>query len=385
MEKYRKRIPWDRLNWVNTIFLILCPIIVAIGVPLHIVTAGFDFRLFMVFVFACGLTSLSITGGYHRLFAHKSYEASTFFQFLYLIFGAAALQGSALKWSTDHRRHHRHVDSEKDPYSIQKGFWYAHIGWVFFKEDEEYNGIFAPDLANDKWLAWQHRHYYTIAIVVGFVLPTIIGAFFGHAWGGLLWGGFARVLVTHHCTFFINSLCHYWGSQPYGNKTSARDNFVMAFLTYGEGYHNFHHRFQIDYRNGIKWYQWDPTKWLIWFSSRFGMTTNLRRVDDVEILKARVRADEYAIRLKGISEERLNAMMERLISTRTRIKELQESYRQLKLDLARSYDERWEEMAQRHKSRVRMLKAEIGLARLEFKMAMAQWKLVKNASILGSF
>jgi stearoyl-CoA desaturase (delta-9 desaturase) len=260
------------------------------------------------------------------------------------------------------------------------------MGWMLQKDPDRVDPKpYGRDFENDSLVQFQHKHYVIIASLMCFGLPTLIGYFLGSALGGLAIAGFLRLVLVHHATFFINSLCHYWGSQPYGNKTSARDNFVMAFLTYGEGYHNFHHRFQIDYRNGIKWYQWDPTKWLIWFSSRFGMTTNLRRVDDVEILKARVRADEYAIRLKGISEERLNAMMERLISTRTRIKELQESYRQLKLDLARSYDERWEEMAQRHKSRVRMLKAEIGLARLEFKMAMAQWKLVKNASILGSF
>lgn len=375
-----KTIPWDRLNWTNTVFLIISPLIVIIGVPLHIIDVGFDLNLFILFLVACGLTSLSITGGYHRLFAHRSYEASAVVRFLYLVFGAVALQGSAMKWCTDHRRHHRHVDTDVDPYSIKQGFWYAHIGWVFLEEKEVYNGVFAPDLAKDKLMVWQHRYYLHIAVVVGFLLPALIGWYFGDALGGVLWGGFARVVITHHCTFFINSLCHYWGSQPYGDKTSARDNFVLAFLTYGEGYHNFHHRFQFDYRNGIRWYQWDPTKWLIWMSARFGMASNLKRVDDLEILKARVMADERFLRLRGFSEERLNSMRERVISARYKLKEVQESYRLARHEFGKACDLRMGEIAQRHDARVNALKSEIELARIEFRSAWAQWKVIRNAS-----
>jgi len=146
------------------------------------------------------------------------------------VFGAAALQGSALKWSTDHRRHHRFVDSDQDPYSINKGFFYAHIGWVFFKEEPQYENKFVPDLEKDKLVAWQHKYYSSIAIVVGFLFPLCIGALVGSAWGGLLFGGITRVVLTHHTTFLINSACHYFGSQPYGDKNTARDSFFVGIV-----------------------------------------------------------------------------------------------------------------------------------------------------------
>lgn len=378
------RIPWNRINWTNTVFLIGSPLIVAVGVPLHLIQVGFDVALFSTFVFACWLTSLSITAGYHRHFSHKSYEASQWVRFLYLIFGAAALQGSALKWSTDHRRHHRHVDSEKDPYSIQRGFWYAHIGWVFLRENVGHDGSFAPDLEKDRLVRWQHRYYLLIAVVVGFGLPTLIGGFFGSAWGGLLWGGFARVVVTHHCTFFINSLCHYWGSQPYGDRTSARDNFVMAFLTYGEGYHNFHHRFQADYRNGIRWYQWDPTKWLIWMGSVLGFTSDLKRVDELEILKARVTADEKWLLLKGFSHERIAALRERILSTKARMREIQQRTRELRGEFSSAYDQRIEDFYAKRQAQMEALRTELRLAELEFRAALQQWRYLRTAAPAGA-
>lgn len=378
------QIPWKKLNWTNTVFLIISPLIVAIGIPLHLVNVGFDLRLAALFVVACWATSLSITGGYHRLFAHRSYGASKFVQLLYLVFGAAALQGSALKWSTDHRRHHRHVDTETDPYSIQKGFWYAHIGWVFLDEDAQYAGKFAPDLEKDALVRWQHRYYLHLAVLVGFVLPTLIGWAFGYPLGGLLWGGFARVVVTHHCTFFINSLCHLWGAQPYGDRTSARDNFVLAFLTYGEGYHNFHHRFQADYRNGIRWYQWDPTKWLIWAYSCVGLTYNLKRVDDLEILRARVIADESSLLRRGFSEDRLKAMSERVLSARMRLRERQEQYYRLKAELKAACDLRIGEMNQMGRQQIEAMRSEMRLAQMEFRYAWQQWRYVRSVRSLGN-
>ena len=117
-------------------------------------------------------------------------------------------------------------------------------------------------------------------------------------WGVLLLGGLMRLILSHHVTFFINSLCHMWGSRPYTDENTARDNFVLAIATWGEGYHNYHHIFQYDYRNGVKWWQYDPTKWLIWSCSKLGLAKNLRRIPSFNIKKA-----ELAMRFKYAEQD----------------------------------------------------------------------------------
>lgn len=266
------------IDWINTIFLITSPIF-ALGLTIYFFMTNEHYwaqiLMAVVFYFATGM---SITGGYHRLFAHRTYKANPLLKIAYLLFGAAAFQNSALKWSADHRIHHNHVDEEADPYNINKGFFYAHIGWIFYKESPDIHKNYPKDLLNDKLVMWQHRNFMTIAIVMGFVLPTIIGYFLGSALGGFAIAGLLRIVFVHHCTFFINSLCHIVGSRPYTDTNTARDSFVMALFSYGEGYHNYHHYFPSDYRNGIKWYQFDPTKWMIKIASYIGLARDLKKV-----------------------------------------------------------------------------------------------------------
>src|ERR1700693_1023223 len=145
------------------------------------------------------------------------------------------------------------------------------------------------DLKKDPLLVWQHRYIHLIAFVMAFVFPSAIA----FAWGGwkaalgaFLIAGVLRVVVLQHCTFCINSLCHYIGSQPYSSKCSARDSWLLAIITFGEGYHNYHHEFQHDYRNGVKPWQIDPTKWIIWVLSRLGLVSKLRRVPTEKIVLA---------------------------------------------------------------------------------------------------
>jgi stearoyl-CoA desaturase (delta-9 desaturase) len=128
---------------------------------------------------------------------------------------------------------------------------------------------------------WQHRNVHLLAVLTSFVLPTLLGALWDGwtgALGGFLIGGIAKVVVIQHCTFFINSACHTIGRQPYSTRCSARDSFVLALVTFGEGYHNYHHEFQHDYRNGVKPWNWDPTKWIIWSLDKLRLVSGLRRV-----------------------------------------------------------------------------------------------------------
>ncbi|MFB6350390.1 MAG: fatty acid desaturase, partial [Bradymonadaceae bacterium] len=218
-----------------------------------------------------------ITGGYHRMFSHRAWWAPKPVRAVLLVLGAATWQNSAIAWCSKHRTHHQHTDTDEDPHSIQKGFWWAHMIWVMV-EDKRYKDFDnVPDLTDDEWCQWQHENYLAISTAFNIGVPVALGLLTGRIWGMLLWAGLARVVVLHHLTFFINSLAHMWGDQPWSDDGSSRDNPVLAYLTLGEGYHNFHHEFPGDYRNGFRWYQFDPTKWTIWTLSRLGLAEDLRR------------------------------------------------------------------------------------------------------------
>jgi stearoyl-CoA desaturase (delta-9 desaturase) len=234
--------------------------------------------------------SMGITAGYHRLFSHRTYQAAAWVRFAALLLGAASVQNSALRWVNDHRVHHSKVDRDEDPYNINRGFVWAHIGWVLYKDDRVQELKRVRDLRADPLVMWQHRNYVALAIVVGALLPMALGALWGDALGGLLIGGFLRLVAQYHATFATNSLAHTLGKRPYDRSTSARDHFVTALFTFGEGYHNFHHRFENDYRNGVRPWQFDPTKWLIFCLACVGAARNLRRAGDDKIAQARLLA-----------------------------------------------------------------------------------------------
>jgi stearoyl-CoA desaturase (delta-9 desaturase) len=223
------------------------------------------------------------------LFAHLSFKAKTPVKAATLLFGACAFENSVLDWCSDHRKHHKHVDHDDDPYDISKGFFWAHIGWLLFKLGPEMPMDNVNDLKRDKFIMWQHHWCNTIAFVLGLGLPTLLG-FLWNGWvgalGGFLIPGVLRVFAVQHCTFFINSVCHTVGRRPYSSRCSARDSAIMALFTFGEGYHNYHHEFQHDYRNGVKKTNFDPTKWTIWSLEKVGLVSDLRRVPDEKILLA---------------------------------------------------------------------------------------------------
>ena len=277
-------------NWPAVFMFIVSTVPVVTVFPWYAWKFGFDAWEWTWFFVLCFATGLSITGGYHRFWAHRSYQASKPLQIFYMLFGAMSLQNSILVWASMHRVHHRHVDDvDKDPYSIKRGLWFAHMGWMLRNYPSgELDLSNARDLEANPIVRFQHKYYLWIAVGMNFGLAFLLGWANGDIWGCLLLPGFMRLVVSHHVTFFINSLAHYWGRQPYTSQNTARDNDVLAFFTYGEGYHNFHHIFASDYRNGLQWWQWDPTKWLIAGLSYVGLTSNLRRMPDVMIQQARL-------------------------------------------------------------------------------------------------
>ncbi|MDO8526092.1 MAG: fatty acid desaturase [Deltaproteobacteria bacterium] len=360
-----------KINWMNTLFLTLSPVVAIVGVgsliwfnEIHWATWILAFSLAM-------LSGLGITAGYHRLLSHKSYEAAWPVRLVLLLLGAITFQNSALKWCSDHRRHHQFVDKDPDPYSITKGFWHAHIGWILYKEDEVPNYENVPDLLADPLVRFQHRFYLPLAVVTGLFLPAGIAFLWGDWLGGFFLAGFARVVMNHHLTFSINSFCHFIGRQPYSEKDSSRDSWILSFLTYGEGYHNFHHSFPTDFRNGIRSWHWDPSKWMITALSWIGQTKNLRRTPEPRILKSRLEME--LLRLKRKSP---NIPMERLLAVRTKCEEAYIRFCVMKQEYQKTKQEKlYVKMAE--------LRTEMKKAKREFLQTRELWRNILKDSVSG--
>lgn len=277
------------INWPAALMLTLTPVAALIAVPWYLWQyGGFSLSAWLSFFVLWAYSGLSITVGYHRLWAHRTYEAHWTYRLFWLIGGTFAIQNDVYNWASGHRIHHRYVDDdERDPYSAGRGFWFSHIGWMLrnYKSGElDFKNI--PDLMKDPMLRFQHKHYGWLLLATNFGIPALWGLATGDLLGTLILGGLVRLVWSHHMTFFINSLAHMWGTRPFTDTNTARSNPLLAWLTWGEGYHNYHHFFQNDYRNGVKWWQYDPTKWIIYGMSRLGLTRNLRRVPDFQIHRA---------------------------------------------------------------------------------------------------
>ncbi len=272
--------------WLNTLVFSITFAIAIIGVPLYAYYHGFSWPLVIGAILATAYCGMSITAGYHRLWSHRSYQTHPVIEFIFALGGAFAVQNSILHWCSDHRVHHKYVDDvERDPYCAKRGFWFSHIGWMLreYHVNRYHDYTNALDLQKNRLVMWQHRNYLALVLITNFGIPLLVGLAVGDIWGSLLLVGVLRLVVSHHVTFFINSLAHMWGRQPYNDQNSAKDNAIVALLTYGEGYHNYHHAFQFDYRNAIKWWQFDPTKWLIKSLSLVGLAKNLKTCPDVRI------------------------------------------------------------------------------------------------------
>ena len=362
---------FKKICWSVTLFLILNPVISVALLAVYLVfsdnyTANQLISVLVFgFVFAI-LTNLSITMGYHRLFSHKSYEAHPVLQAILLFISAGAFQGSALKWSSDHRIHHKFEDTDKDPYSINKGFWYAHMGWMM-THDAVSLPIRAPDLEKNKLVKWQHDYYLPYSIFVGYIFPMLIGWMLGNAFLGLVIAGGLRIFLTQQSTFLVNSLSHTLGNTPYSVDKTAKDSFIVTILTHGEGYHNFHHKFQFDYRNGIRWYHWDPTKWSIQLAAFFGLAKKLKTVQFSEILKARLEVESLKFKNSDFYKQKMEPLAVRMVEAQAR-------FEKLKVECSNARDKKVVEM-----------QAELELLRIELEAMKKKWRvLIESAQQMNA-
>jgi len=273
-----------KISWPVLLFIAGYHLFLALALPVYFM---FYTPSSGIIAWTLGLTfisGLAITSGYHRLYSHQTYKTNPIIEAIFLFFATLATQGSALRWANDHRLHHAFVDTEKDPYSVKKGLLHAHMLWMFF-ESKKIDPKVVSDLTRKKMLVFQDKHYVLCMIASNALVSLLAGWILGDYLGAFLFVWWVRLCLLHHSTWCINSLAHYVGTQFYSREHTAVDNYLISFLTYGEGYHNYHHTFANDYRNGIHWYHFDPAKWLIWTLNKLGLAHNLKRTSNERIAR----------------------------------------------------------------------------------------------------
>ena len=244
----------QRLNWATTVVMVLFHIGALAALPF------FSWKIFWITValyWAC--TGWGISLGYHRLHTHRSFVVPKPLEYFFAVCGTLTLEGGPISWVATHRVHHQHSDKPGDPHSPREGAWWAHIGWLLWGESMHNNtrvmSRYAPDLGRDAFYVWLNNYHWVPMVAMGAVL---------YAFGGVplfLWGIFVRVVFGLHATWLVNSATHMWGSRRFETRDDSRNNWWVAMITFGEGWHNNHHAHPTSARHGLTWYEFDPS-WL---------------------------------------------------------------------------------------------------------------------------
>jgi stearoyl-CoA desaturase (Delta-9 desaturase) len=361
------------LNWTNVLFFTINATVAVGGTILLMVYSHIHWATWLLAGITWVLYGMGgITVGYHRLFSHQAYKAAWPVRLVLLLFGAGAFEGSVLEWCTDHRNHHRYVDTDRDPYSINKGFWYAHIGWIFVLDDSKRNYDNVKDLSDDWMCRFQHKFYVPLAILMGYILPILITCIWGTFLEGLCVAAL-RIVALEQFTFCINSVCHFFGKKTYPSTQTARDNWFAAFLTFGEGYHNYHHQFPLDYRNGIRFYHYDPSKWVIFSLKALGLASDLNRVSHVKRLRYKIQFDLNQIRnMKASIVDFVQPIYDKVYTQLLQIEDIEKSIKQLKKQNAAALSDKLTHYQGLLKEKNQQLKT----ARLELKYFIKSWNQV---------
>jgi stearoyl-CoA desaturase (delta-9 desaturase) len=220
-------------------------------------------------------TGFGITVGYHRLFTHRSFKTSRTVEAILAALGSMAVEGPVIQWAAVHRSHHQHSDEHDDPHSphlhgsglwsIIRGFWHAHMGWLF-QPDPRGLARYVADLRKDRLIRWMSR-LFPVWVLLGLLFPAALCGLITGTWTGallgFLWGGLVRIFLVHHVTWSINSVCHIWGTRPFRSHDESRNNFIFGLLGFGEGWHNNHHAFPASARHGLRWWEIDMSYMII--------------------------------------------------------------------------------------------------------------------------
>jgi len=310
---YKRRI-------INLFAVLLPPGGLAIAIALMWGTA-IDATSLALFLGMSTVSAMGVTVGFHRMATHRSFRAPAPVRYLLAAAGSMAVQGPVITWCAEHRRHHLHSDTEGDPHSphmdengswgtgfvaMMRGAFHAHMGWLFSPHSRGL-GRYSKDLKRDPVLVAVDRQF-PMWVVIGMVLPAVIGGLVSMSWYGallgFLWGGLIRLFAVHHVTWSVNSICHLWGTRPYDSGDESRNNAIVAVLGFGEGWHNNHHAFPSSARHGLHWWQIDASWLMIRLMGAVGLAKDIRTPSAARLRAMRVRAGESTRAVEVVGEAR---------------------------------------------------------------------------------
>jgi len=263
----------ERINWRD--------LLIIVSFHLLLIPAFFYFSWQNLAIMLVGnwiVGSLGVGLGYHRLLTHRSFKSPKWLEYTLTVFASMALQNEAYKWVATHRMHHQFTETDKDPHSTKPGFWWAHIGWIFKGTAQDHDEAtlkkYVPDILKDSGQQLIARLFY-VPIILSAIILFLIGG-----WGMVLWGVVVRTIFGWHTTWFVNSLSHLYGKRRYETTDDSTNNWFVAILTFGEGWHNNHHAFPTSARHGFVWYEFDQNWITIQIFKRLGWAKQIRLYND---------------------------------------------------------------------------------------------------------
>ncbi|MBC7798679.1 MAG: fatty acid desaturase [Pyrinomonadaceae bacterium] len=268
----------EKINWDTLTFLASFHVL---SIPAFFMFSWQNLAALLIVNWISG--SLGVGLGYHRLLTHRSFKAPKWLEYSLTVLGNLSMQGEPYKWVTTHRIHHQHTETDKDPHSTRPGAYWAHVGWVLYGTAQDHEPAvmkrYSPDLLKDNVHAWIARFYYVPLIASGVIL------FFIGGWSMVFWGLFLRVVFGWHSTWFVNSITQLWGKRRYETTDDSTNNFWIAILTFGEGWHNNHHAHPSSAQHGLAWYEFDQNWLTIKLFEKLGWAKQIRvaKIDDVPV------------------------------------------------------------------------------------------------------
>ena len=259
----------NKMNWVTFGFMAAFHVLAVVALFMFTWKAFFCFvGLYVVAI------NMGIGMGYHRLLTHRGYRTPKWLEYFLSVCGTLALEGGPIFWVATHRVHHQHTDKEGDPHTPHDGGWWSHAGWIIsgdaLHHETALMARYAPDLAKDRFQVWLSKYHYVPMVTVGLLLLAFGG------WSCVMWGIFLRVTLGLHATWLVNSATHMWGSKRFPTRDDSRNNWWVALLTGGEGWHNNHHAHPVSVRHGLTWWEFDPNYYGIWVLQKLGLARNVK-------------------------------------------------------------------------------------------------------------
>ena len=286
LEAYENRLPGEKLSLIVSLPFLS----VHIGAIYALTISPSPFALFMVFLMYF-IRMFGITAGFHRLFSHRSFKTNRAFQFFLAYAATCSAQMGPIWWASHHRHHHKYTEQIEDPHTpTLKGFFWAHVGWIMSPVNSPTKEEYVGDLMKYPELKWLDKYHYfapfSLVILLyglGEFMAVNYAQYNTNGMELVLWGFFVSTVLLYHATFMVNSVCHVFGHRTYDTKDGSVNNFLVAILTLGEGWHNNHHAFPNSEKQGHKWYQIDISHYILWSLSKIGVVWKIRDVPDDSI------------------------------------------------------------------------------------------------------